>query len=46
MNDHNEDWQQALLNYHRSKADGVHAAWRIIAISGWLLVAFLMIFQR
>jgi hypothetical protein len=46
MNDHNEDWQKALLGHPAYKNCGVDASWRIIAIIGWLLSFFLMIFQR
>jgi hypothetical protein len=42
MNDHNEDWQKALLHHPAIKRNGVDPLWRIIAIIGWLTVGILV----
>ena len=42
MNDHNEDWQRALLNHPAIQPNGIDPLWRIIAIIGWVTVAILV----
>lgn len=41
MNDHNEDWQKALLHHPAIKRNGVDPLWIWIAVMGWITVAIL-----
>ena len=42
MNDHNEDWQKALLHHPAMKRNGVDPLWVWIAAMGWITVAILV----
>ena len=42
MNDHNEDWQRALLNHPAIKTNGVDPLWIWIAAMGWITVVILV----
>lgn len=46
MNDHNEEWQRALLNHPAIKPPGIDPIWRWIAALGWLTSAILVAFSK